>query len=363
MRQDEDLSRKDTGIVTSSGKKEQADHATGSRLTSDDLRALALSILRQRPAATVRARLLRDVICVAERDERLAQAIEQSGRSPHAHILEQEQRADGSWGRLHSRDTSARQRIPTTEFGVARALALGLDRTHPILNHAMHYLAAVIDGRVVPPDPPEKNDRWGPGIRLFGAATLAQIDPEHRALDPVWTTWLHIAKRSFASGTYDPSAEIEAHAEWTGATVAGSYLVLSNRYPLTLLSARSSDLPDELRAAITGWIYSSNEGIGMLDVPLSRVPEEGASASTIERWIRSHELLSRFRPVGTHAKPLFDWLASCRDDEGWWDLGLRATGTPNLPLSDSWRKKGARATDWSVRVLSLLARLMGLCCR
>jgi hypothetical protein len=40
-------------------------------------------------------------------------------------------------------------------------------------------------------------------------------------------------------------------------------------------------------------------------------------------------------------------------------LGARAAISTALPLSESWRKKGARALDWTTRVLTLLRRYAG----
>ena len=132
-----------------------------------------------------------------------------------------------------------------------RALALGLDVSHPILSKATRYLVGLLEGPLADfPDPPEKNDRWATAVRLFTAATLALVQPNHPALDEVWNLWLSIAQRTFAAGQYDPGAEVLAHRELTGATVRDGYLVLSSRYQPTLLSARPGALPRGLEKAL-----------------------------------------------------------------------------------------------------------------
>ncbi len=326
-----------------------------SRLTRDDARALGLEILRGKPDPAVRARLLRDVLCVGEGDERLRVAGAALEDSIHLQRLQSEQHDDGSWGRLHLRDTSSPQSIPTTEWAVERVLALGLDAHHPILAAASEHLAAVVVGRIRPSDPAERNDRWEVGLRLFAAATLARIEPRHPDLDPVWRLWHEVARRTFAGGAYDADAEAEAHRELTGATVAGSYLVLANRYALALLAARSSEIDADLRRAIGVWIGRSEDGIGYYGTPLA-VPPGGMSAGVLERFLQSHETVARLGVGASATGPLADWLDGHRRPDGLWDLGARAAWSAQLPLSETWRRADARTVDWSVRVLALLIR-------
>jgi len=87
--------------------------------------------------------------------------------------LEGEQWEDGGWGAFHSRSTRLKQKIASTEVGVERALALGLDRSHPVLEKASAYIIDIMEGRRAFPDHHERNDRWETGMRLFLASTLA----------------------------------------------------------------------------------------------------------------------------------------------------------------------------------------------
>jgi hypothetical protein len=326
-----------------------------SQLTSDDLRAIALKVLRREPDPTVRVRLLRDVLRVSEHDARLSTARGELDRMDAVRLLAAEQRHDGGWGRLHSRDTRASQRTPTTEWAVERATELGVDRWHPMLQRAAEFLAGVVEGRLTPSDPPERNDRWRVGVELFAASTLAWIDPGHSVLLPTWRLWSEIVRRSFADGAHDADAEAAAHHELTGASVRGTYLVSSNRYAVALLGSRAEQLDGPMREAVARWIWSRPEGIGYFGVPLSSVPKEGRSAGHLENWLRSHEHLSRFR-TDVPITPLIEWLDTCRRGDGLWDLGARTAFSAFLPLSASWRTKDARAIDWTTRVLVLLAR-------
>jgi len=329
-----------------------------SRLRKDDLRAVATQVLRREPDPPVRVRLLRDVLSAPPDDPRLQSAREALDNSPHVRHLIASQREDGSWGRLHSRDTRAGGSVPTTEWGVERAVALGVDRDHPMLRGAADYLAAVVAGRMVPIDPPERNDRWPTGVTLFAAATLALVDSEHPALDPVWALWHEIARRTFCNGTYDPDAEAAAHLELTAASVRGTYLTVANRYAVALLASRSDRIDPHVRAPLFRWLWNHPQGLGYLDAPPAAPPPPGAAKGFVERWVWTHEILARFatRPA---VGPILDGLEASRRDDGLWDLGPRASFTPGLPLSTTWRGKDARAVDWTARVLSLASRWIG----
>jgi len=328
-------------------------------LRKDDLRALAVQVLRREPDPPVRVRLLRDVLDVPSGDPRLESARTALDSFPHVRVLRAEQRGDGSWGRLHSRDTRAADSVPTTEWAVERAAALGLDREHPMMHRAADYLAAVTAGQAAPSDPPEKNDRWSAGIVLFAAATLAAIDPEHPALDPVWALWHEIARRAFPGGTYDPDAEETAHLDLTGASVRGTHLVVANRYAVALLAARADRMDPRLRAPLFRWLWNHPKGLGYLDVPPAAPPIRGAASGFVERWVWSHEILAKFAARAA-VGPMLDGLEPSRRGDGLWDLGPRASFASALPLSTTWRGKDARAVDWTTRILSLASRWMGL---
>jgi len=303
----------------------------------------------------VRLRVLRDVLGRPESDEELRQAGVELENNTWVQQLVREQWDDGSWGRLHSQDASAAQKVPTTEVAVQRALALGLDRRHPVLRHAASYLASVLRERVECRDPMENNDRWRTGVMLFAAATLSDVDAQLPILDRVFSLWREIALRTFRTGSYSETAEVLAHRELTGATVQGSYLVLDSRYVLSLLGSRAHLLPASVEQSWIRWLWGKRDGIGYLREALP-APAEPGKAGSVDRWLTSHELLSRFPSWQVLARPAIEWLWSHRDTASAWDYGTRLSFTPALPLSESWRRKDARRTDWTTRVLCLLRR-------
>jgi hypothetical protein len=320
------------------------------------IKKVAWSVLEQNPGPIVRYRLLRDVLCRPADDPERVQAQKRLKESRCVRELAGEQWPDGGWGRFHSRDTRHKQRIPTTEAGVERALALGLDRSHPILHKASRYIVDIMNGERPFPDPHEQNDRWPAGMRLFLASTLSLIQPDHPLLDQDRRLWLEIARRALRSGVYREEDEIQAHAGLTGATVKNSYLVLDGRYQLNVLGSMPGMLSEELESALLRWLWTRPHGIGYLEVPLYGPPPCHKPGS-FDRWLASLELLARLFPAWVHfARESIEWLWAQRNDQGLWDLGPRSPASVYLPLSDSWRRRQNRVYDWTTRVLILLGR-------
>lgn len=320
----------------------------------DLIEDLAWRILALNLTPVVRYRLLRDVLCLSPENPEVVKAKGKLDESHHVQMLGAEQRTDGSWGRFHSQDSSVRHRIPTTEVGIERALALGLDASHPILKRTVDYLSAILDGRADFPDPPEKNERWAIGVRLFTAALLARLASQMPILDGEWRLWAEVVCCTFVGGKYDPQAELFALREQTGLKDAG-YLRLANKYHLMLLSSKENELPRRVLSALLKWVWQKETGIGYLGQPLHQLPPNRKPAG-LNAWFVSLELLSLFSGWREVAGEAIAWLWSQRDESGFWDFGPLPSNSIVLPFSDTWRMKMARKLDWTVRTLVLLRR-------
>jgi hypothetical protein len=314
---------------------------------------VASRILQEKPDPVVRFRLLRDVLGVSSDSETLACARREMLESRWVKDLRNEQRQDGSWGRFHSAMKS-KGRTLTTEAAVERGLALGLEASDPIFHAAAGYLKRLLEGKAEFPDPPERNNRWNTGKQLFTAATLARIWPTLPVLDKPWELWASIAEHTFASSTYDPETEIQAHCMLTRASVKNSYLVLNNRYQLALLGSRATRLARTVENALFDWVWHKNDGVGYLNVPLANPPRR-FTAGMLDRFFTSLELLVHFPSWRNHAKNTVGWLWEQRTEEGLWDFGPRAGTSIYFPLSESWREERKRRHDWSTRALTLLS--------
>lgn len=313
----------------------------------------AWDLLDLTPPGVAHFRLLRDVLKLPVYNPLLEQGRLDLYRSRRIAQLTAEQYQDCSWGRFHSRDARVKQVIPTTEIGVYRGICLGLEANHPILSHASSYILDILQGRRLFPDRSEKNDRWQTGVRLFLAATLTMIIPDHPELDQDRALWLSIAQAAFQSGRYQALDEIQAHAELTGVSVKGSYLVLNGKYQLTLLGSQRGMLTHELELALLHWLWDHPDGIGYLGVPRNIMPP--LSSSVFERWLASWELLAHsFLNWAQIARQPMQWLLSQRSPSGFWDFGPCSPSGYFLPLSDNLRISQNRRIDWTTRILILL---------
>ena len=176
---------------------------------------LGTRLLELEPDHLIQYRLKRDILQQSAAE--LTHLKSQLDANPWVQQLTHEQHPHGSWGRFHSQDTTATQKIITTEFGVDRGLALGLDTSHPVFCRTVDYLAHLLNGQIPFPDLVERNDRWSTGVQLFSAATLSLLEPNHPFLDEVWELGAEITRRTFIDGEYDPNAEIQAHRKLAGA--------------------------------------------------------------------------------------------------------------------------------------------------
>jgi hypothetical protein len=315
--------------------------------------AIADHLLAEHPEPVLQVRLLRDVLrrhCGDSEAPNSWQVLNQSRGVRH---LVNAQRPDGSWGRFHSADVSARQTVPTTEFGVERGLALGLDASHAILAKAATYISGILQGTTSFPDPPERNPRWSLGVQLFASATLARINPTLSVLNSQNELWRSIALEAFATDEYDAVAEAGAHRARTGLIGDLRYLTLDSKYHAALLGARASLLPPRVQRAYLRWLWQKPDGLGYKRVALHPPPAH-AQASAFELWLSSLELLTPFAGWHDFAKPAVDWLWTQRTDNGCWDFGPRSPSSAFFPLADNWRLRRARQVDWTTRILLLL---------
>ncbi len=319
------------------------------------IETISRRILDQSPDPAVRWRLLRDVLRVDSNFPPASEAYRSLLQSRQTRALAAAQQRNGGWGRFHSQDSTLHRKFPTTEFAVARALALGLAPTGRILAKTAEYIGAMLTDDIPFPDPAEMNDRWPVGVRLFLAATLARLQPGHPLLNPERSLWLGILRRTFHRGTYDPKEEQRAHLDTTGARVKNSYLVLDNRYMLDLLGSEPGLLPPDLEAVFLGWLWSRVGGIGYLGAPLTCPPP--SSPGPFERWLTTLELFAGTKlDWAVHAVQAIEWLWDQCGPDGYWDFGTRSALSAALPLSNSWRRRQNRVIDWSTRILILLKK-------
>ena len=321
----------------------------------DILREAARKVLAELPDPPVRVRLLREVLERPADDAELVSATAALDDSPHVRVLLDEQRADGSWGRFHSADSSAKQKIGTTEMGVERALELGLAHDHRVFARVRPYLEGILDGTVPFPDRAEKHENWPTGVAMFAGATLSRFAPESPALDETWEFWTAVAQRSFRNGVHDLDAELGTHQELLGRSGNPGWMRLCGKHVLMILGARAGRLPDDVESAYVRWLWEHCPGgLVYLGVRLDNSPQ-GLRGFGLGGWLASLELLSALPSSRTTARPAIERLLASLNAEGLWDFGVQAS-CPRF--SANYRKRRACTHDWTMRVACLLQRFM-----
>jgi hypothetical protein len=312
--------------------------------TRNQIESLGQRLLERRPNAIICYRLLRDVLRFQAGSADLETAHLQILSHSWVKELVDGQHPDGSWGRFHSMDTTVKAHFPTSEIAIRRALALGLDKDTPVMKRAVDFMEQILTGKAAWSDRVEKSEGWPICMKTITAGTLAQVDPSNPALQEIWDYWVEIAGRCFPKGEYDPDAEWKAHKDLRGIGVC----YLGSRYVLTLLGARSANLPIALDRRIMDWIWNSSRGIGYLCANLKN-PEP----FHIFQWLESLEILSSFHCCHKEMVNALNWLWTRRNADGMWDFSSRISKSFYFPLSDGWQKPGNRSLDHSTRALAL----------
>ncbi len=334
---------------------QEDDNVAGPQDIHEAIRLAAECVLSEEPEAPVKVRLLRDVLQVPSNNADLRAAVKALDEHPHVRVLAEEQQANGSWGRFHTADSSARQKIGTTEMGVQRAMELGLSNDHPVLSRVRPYLEGILDNSIPFPDRAEKHENWPTGVAMFAGAMLSRFAADATAFDGTWDFWATVVRRSFRNGHHDLDAERGVHQQLLGRSGKPGWMRLNSKPVLMILGSRASRLPDDVESAYVDWLWKHcPRGLVYFDVRLDSSPE-ALRGHRLGGWLASLALLSAFPGSQRTARPAIERLLGSRNAEGLWDFGIQ----PSCPrFSVSYRKRRCCIHDWTMRVACLLKRLI-----
>lgn len=325
--------------------------------TIQDIKRSARYLLSLGAQPAPRWRILRDVIKTpgAEFKYLFDQAF--VGIVPSAVKLAAAQLEDGSWGRFHSQDSTAKQPFPTSEYAIERALALGLNKNQRVLKGAQDYIERHLRGEVTWTDRVEKHDDprlWPFYTAFISAGRLAQLEPTHPLLKDKVAFMHSLLHAAFPDCVYDETAEIRAQQELSGIPTRTHWSLLSNLYGVILLGA-GQPLPTALEDAWLTHIIKKPRGIYYVtNTSLDIMPPIQTKAFC--NWLHAHELLSRFPRWHLQVHEMVNTLWQQRNANGIWDLGPLSAKGPYFPLSDNRQVPTDRLVDGSLRILALLRR-------
>ncbi|MHA2176195.1 MAG: hypothetical protein ACXABI_15310 [Candidatus Hodarchaeales archaeon] len=309
---------------------------------------IGMQIIEENPDPIVKYILSKNILDEDSSSPHLIELENVFNQSMWIKILKKEQWSDGSWGRLHSQDSKARQRIPTTEYGVRRALYLGLEPEHPILHRACNYLLSILKSGNVR-DPPEKNERWRTGVNLFSGSTISLIQPTAPEINPVYELWNKVIRRAFETGEYNHKKEKEAHRLFTHISGELRYLSLNSAYHLDLLGSGGHFFEQDLIDSYLSWLWNNDITINYMGINVNSYGE--LPEKNLWIWLDLMNKLSKFGSWKNYAAPAIEWLWSKQNKLGLWNFD--PNNLRKYQLSNSWSKKNIQI-DCSTVILCLL---------
>ncbi len=324
-----------------------------------DIERLGGDLLKLTSQPIPRYRILKDILAFPPGSPDLKKACQGVVSSRWYGELCFTQQSDGSWGRFHTRNSKVKARFPTTEIALTRALALGLDRTDPLLDRTYRYLLSVVEGTQKWPDPPEKHAGWDFNTHTISTATLARLNEQYPLLAEPARYWSEIVKDTFCNGVYDPQLEQKAHYERNPGIPKNKHLKLWSLYPIYLLSTRFAELNEPILDHFLEWIITKPGGIYY--VCTDRVDQfPDLHSPHFNSWLSALELLARFPQAKPFLETAADWLMGQQNSNRLWDFGSKANNGYDLPLSASRHNPLDRQVDCTVRILNFLNRVIGL---
>lgn len=272
--------------------------------------------------------------------------------SPAVRRMHLEQKRDGTWGHLYSKDYALKEIIPTFSVGIERCLYLGLTLDDgDMLLMALDYIEDVLEGRE-PMRIHGRNERAPAETALFFASLAESIKPYNPLGDTLWQQWLYVVSRAFETGEYSYDADKSAQEELF--FIKGERLI---PHPLSFLLRRRDAFPEYLERAVMmrccPQVYA--HGHMWSDMTLSALPADFVHPKT-SRLFRSVDYINMFRGNREYLSEVMDWFASNVRDDTYWDCGPQIKDPWGYfrSFSDGKRTKAVRAEDCTMEILHMM---------
>lgn len=267
------------------------------------------------------------------------------------------QNPDGTWGsQFHTLSMPDRRRgLITTEQALRRLKVLGYTMEDEPIRRAVDCMRACLRGERRIDDYWEKGHDWALFTKLMLSAWVREFWPEEPYALAFARQWAGVIEEAFAGGSYDGDAYGRAYVwQFRSPIRGGRERDFVDFYHVSLLRGM---LAPETEERFLDYVVGKPEGIYYIcGGPMNSLPKAFASREAV-RYLSGVELLSGYALAAEKLGFAADWLEENRDGLGQWDLGPKAKDGVHLPLSESWRRTGARQLDCTQWVGSILARL------
>ncbi|MCI8339408.1 MAG: hypothetical protein HFH62_12160 [Lachnospiraceae bacterium] len=264
------------------------------------------------------------------------------------------QEEDGKWGCFHSLSASYGSPV-TTERALRRLERLGFTIEDACIQKAVGYMADCLAGKKEIPDRREKLLDWDVFTSLILAAWIRRYASDIPEANQIAKQWSQMISAAFEGGRYSHKGYISAYYDIFGVPPKGKRLVdFVNFYTVSLLR---EGLEKPIESALVDYILEKEDGIYYVySQKISSLPKvfESKQAS---QYLSAMELLADYRFARGKLQFVTEWLKRNQNQHGTWDMGKSVKDNVYFPLSDHWRRKGAREADCTERISNLLGKL------
>lgn len=264
------------------------------------------------------------------------------------------QEDDGKWGWFHSLSQFYNSPI-TTEQALRRLERLGYTIEDECIQKAVSYMDDCLTGKKTIPDRREKLHDWDVFSSMILATWIRRFTLDNSNANKVANQWANIISHAFAGSIYNHKEYVTAYRDTWGIKPNGGRLIdFVSFYPISMLSGC---LDEQTEIALVDYVLNKENGIYYIyDKRLVQLPYcfESREAS---HYLGAIELLAEYKFAREKLEFVADWLIDNKNENGAWDLGKTVNDKIYFPLSDDWRKKGAREADCTERIGTLLKAL------
>lgn len=264
---------------------------------------------------------------------------------------------DGTWGsQFHTLSMpDRRQGLITTEQALRRLKILGFTIADEPIKRAVDCMCACLRGERKIDDYWEKGHDWALFTKLMLSTWVREFEPDEPTALAFARQWARVIESAFSGGSYDHDSYRQAYdREFNSPIRGGRERDFVDFYHVSLLRGV---LSPETESLFLDHVISKPDGIYYIcGGPVQDPPREFASRETV-RYLSALDLLLGYGQAAGKLQFAAEWLEANRSPDGSWDLGPKAGDRVHLPLSDSWRRKGARqadCTEWAGEILSRL---------
>ena len=320
-------------------------------LTRSDLETYAERLYCYSPYPAVKYKIVTSIFDLPPENGLVRELYPQFLKSDIVEEMFETQDRYGGWGKLQSRDYSAKDRIPTSATGIERCLYIGLrydDRD--ILFNAAAYLEEFLTGhsREQFCTTNERGIPWG---RASVCTLLESIRPYNSLCDETYNQWMYIAGRAYETGEYSYEREKNAQQD--------VFLTREDRLvPMQfgLLLCRRKEVPPEMEDAMLRHHgeHAYHHGHFWDNCP-AKLPENFVYAKT-RRWFKSFNYINSFRGSARYLSGAVEWLLENGNSDGLWDWGTQTKDPWGYfgYFSTTRNYKMNRVTDCTMEILTFL---------